>query len=131
MYSINEDYRKFYFEVKDMFFTNMFNIIKNSYNKSLKSWLDYLKWYPKRLDVRFQIFLKFLWNRNLIYSKFIKVKLAQVALALAFNLDHIDSNLTNYAEKVLSREFEAFENSYNKWWNLRELVLELQERYMR
>jgi len=133
IYSINIDSTKLYFEVKEIFFNNMLKIIRKCYNKNFKSWMDYLRWYPKRLDVKFQVFLRFLWHRNLSYSKFIKVKLAQAALALAFNPDRIDSTLTNYAEKILLKikKFKAPNNLNDRWWYLRDLALELQDIYMR
>jgi hypothetical protein len=133
-YTMDKDPVNSYFEIKDIFFKEMFNILNESYSKNFKSWIEYVEWYPKRFDVKLLILLRFLWNKNLSYNKFIKVKLAQILLAVDRNRNHVDYTLTEHAERILLeiKKLEKMPKDIEKkWWKLKDVALALQDIYMR
>lgn len=117
---------KSYFEIKNMFFSEILRLINHSYDKNFTNWIEYSNWYPKRSDVFFNEFLRFVWNKNLSYNKFIKVKLCQILLADAIKYNCIVEKNIDQAKRIFH---SINENTHidSNWWELKDLAIRLQE----
>lgn len=114
-----------YFEVKQLFFREMLKLINSSYNKCFVSWVDYADWYSKRFDTLINSCLSFFLTKNFLYYEHMKLKLAQILLAVAFTREGFDKGPILKACDLLSLDNAKYydQNFGANWWALQELIL--------